>query len=35
MEDISCTPFEGKPRQIATFSADFGMRARELHLKEK
>lgn len=23
MEDISCTPFEGKASQIATFAANF------------
>jgi len=35
MEELSCAPFEGKPRQIATFAADFVTRARELHFKEK
>lgn len=35
MEDISCTPFEGKPSQIATFAADFVTSARGSHFKEK
>lgn len=35
MEDISCTPFEGKSSQIATFAADFVTSARELYFKEK